>query len=65
MDLDTLIYNLIAVLFDCPGITGSWEAWFKSQGRSFTRGAEVMIGSTFGIGINAALQGAGLDRDGA
>jgi LysR family glycine cleavage system transcriptional activator len=54
VDLDT------AVLFDCPGITGSWEAWFKSQGRSFTRGAEVMIGSTFGIGINAALQGAGI-----
>lgn len=54
VDLDT------AVLFDCPGIMGSWEAWHKTQGRSFARAQDVNFASTFGISINAALQGAGI-----
>lgn len=48
-----------ATLFECSGLTGTWEAWFKSQARPFERWAEVNRGSTFGIAINAALEGAG------
>jgi LysR family transcriptional regulator, glycine cleavage system transcriptional activator len=53
-DLDT------ATLFECSGPTGTWEAWFKSQARPFTRWAEVNRGSTFGIAVNVALEGAGI-----
>lgn len=53
-DLDT------ATLFDCSGLTGTWEAWFKSQARPFPRWAEVNRGSTFGIAVNVALEGAGI-----
>ena len=54
VDLET------ATLFECSGLTGTWEAWFKSQARPFTRWAEVNRGSTFGIAVNAALDGAGI-----
>ncbi|MEI4196993.1 LysR family transcriptional regulator [Roseovarius sp. E0-M6] len=53
-DLDT------ATLFECSGHTGTWESWFNSQGRPFTRWAEVNRGSTFGIAVNVALEGAGI-----
>ena len=49
-----------ATLFDCAGVTGSWEAWFATQGRAFPRGDEVNRASTFVIAINAALYGAGM-----
>lgn len=54
VDLET------ATLFECSGLTGTWEAWFKSQARPFARWAEVNRGSTFGIAVNAALEGAGI-----
>lgn len=49
-----------ATLFECSGLTGTWEAWFKSRARPFTRWAEVNRGSTFGIAVNVALEGAGM-----
>lgn len=49
-----------ATLFECSGLTGTWDAWFKSQGRPFERWAEVNRGSTFGIAVNVALEGAGI-----
>lgn len=49
-----------ATLFECSGLTGTWEAWFKSQARPFDRWAEVNRGSTFGIAVNVALEGAGI-----
>ncbi|PVA09099.1 LysR family transcriptional regulator [Pelagivirga sediminicola] len=49
-----------ATLFECSGLTGTWEAWYKSQARPFARWAEVNRGSTFGIAVNAALEGAGV-----
>lgn len=49
-----------ATLFDCAGVTGTWEAWFKSQGRPFHRAGEVNLTSSFAIEITAALNGAGL-----
>ncbi|WP_113913562.1 LysR family transcriptional regulator [Roseovarius dicentrarchi] len=49
-----------ATLFECSGHTGTWDAWFKSQARPFGRWAEVNRGSTFGIAVNVALEGAGM-----
>jgi len=49
-----------ATLFECSGLTGTWDAWFKSQARPFDRWAEVNRGSTFGIAVNVALEGAGM-----
>lgn len=49
-----------ATLFECSGLTGTWEAWFKSQAQPFSRWAEVNRGSTFGIAVNVALEGAGI-----
>ncbi|WP_138936647.1 LysR substrate-binding domain-containing protein [Roseovarius arcticus] len=49
-----------ATLFECSGLTGTWDAWFKSQARPFDRWAEVNRGSTFGIAVNVALEGAGI-----
>lgn len=54
VDLET------ATLFECSGLTGTWEAWFKSQARPFSRWDEVNRGSTFGIAVNAALEGAAI-----
>ncbi|MEL6767792.1 MAG: LysR family transcriptional regulator [Pseudomonadota bacterium] len=49
-----------AALLDCAGITGSWGAWFGSQGRSFARHREITLASTFVIAIEAARHGAGV-----
>jgi LysR family glycine cleavage system transcriptional activator len=49
-----------ATLFECSGLTGTWDAWFKSQARPFDRWAEVNRSSTFGIAVNVALEGAGM-----
>lgn len=49
-----------APLFDCAGITGTWEAWHKSRGEGFARGEEINLGSTYVISHMAALSGAGL-----
>jgi len=49
-----------ATLFECSELYGTWEAWFKPWVRSFTRWAEVNTGSTFGIAVNVALEGAGM-----
>ncbi|MEM9138404.1 MAG: LysR family transcriptional regulator [Pseudomonadota bacterium] len=46
-------------LFDCAGMTGTWDAWCQATGRRFGRGAEVNLASTFVIAITAALCGAG------
>lgn len=49
-----------ATLLDCAGVTGSWGAWFKSQGLAFARSDEVNLGSTYVIAMTAALHGAGI-----
>ena len=49
-----------ATLFDCAGITGTWESWFKTQGNEFNRDGEVNLTSTFVIAVTAALNGAGI-----
>lgn len=49
-----------AHLFDCAGLTGTWDAWFKAQNRPFSRGTDVQLGSTFVISLSAALHGAGM-----
>ncbi len=54
VDLDT------AKLMDCAGLTGSWAAWFNTQGLEFDRDGEITLTSTFVISIEAALHGAGL-----
>ena len=49
-----------ATLFDCAGMTGTWDAWFNSQGKPFERGSDVNLTSTFVISISAAIHGAGI-----
>ncbi|GMG82134.1 transcriptional regulator GcvA [Paralimibaculum aggregatum] len=49
-----------ARLLDCAGLTGTWSAWFRSQGWPFARDGEVTLTSTFVIAIQAALHGAGM-----
>lgn len=49
-----------AALFDVAGVTGSWDAWYSTQGRQFTRNNAINRGSTFIIPITAALYGAGI-----
>lgn len=49
-----------ATLFDCAGLTGSWGAWHKTQGRAFHREGEVNLASTFVIAIEAARAGAAM-----
>ncbi|MEM6679323.1 MAG: LysR family transcriptional regulator [Pseudomonadota bacterium] len=49
-----------AVLMDCARITGSWSAWFSSQGKSFERADDITLASTFVIAIEAARHGAGI-----
>ncbi|MBY6162527.1 LysR family transcriptional regulator [Mameliella alba] len=49
-----------AVLMDCAGLTGTWGAWFTSQGKPFDREGSVMLTSTFVIAIEAAKHGAGM-----
>lgn len=54
VDLDS------AVLLDCAGMTGNWQAWLKSQGKRFPRQGEVNLASTFVIALLAAEAGAGV-----
>ena len=49
-----------AQLLDCAGLTGTWSAWFRTQGRPFARDGEITLTSTFVIAIQAVLHGAGL-----
>ncbi len=49
-----------ATLLDCAGITGSWSAWFTSQGKPFDRRGAITLASTFVIAIEAARHGAGI-----
>ena len=49
-----------ATLFDCAGVTGSWDTWCASQGLPFDRSKDVNLGSTYAITITAALSGAGM-----
>ena len=50
----------MATLFDCAGVTGTWDAWFNSQDRPFERCGDVNLTSTFVISISAAIHGAGI-----
>lgn len=54
VDLET------AVLFDCAGTTGTWEAWCQASGLPFNRSGRVNLASTYVISVNAALNDAGL-----
>ena len=54
VDLET------AVLFDCAGTTGTWDAWCQASGTEFTRSGSVNLASTYVISINAALNNAGI-----
>ncbi|MEL7012264.1 MAG: LysR family transcriptional regulator [Pseudomonadota bacterium] len=47
-------------LFDCAGVTGSWDAWFKSGGGAGHAGRAVNLGSTYVIAFMAARGSAGL-----
>lgn len=49
-----------AVLLDCAGITGSWSAWFTSQGQPFGRAGDVNLASTFVIALEIARHGGGV-----
>ena len=49
-----------ATLFDCVGLTNTWNSWFNSQGQEFKRKNHVTVGSTFVITITAALFSAGI-----
>ncbi|KLN61675.1 LysR family transcriptional regulator [Kiloniella spongiae] len=47
-------------LFDCSGITCSWNAWLGDQKTSLPEGKSINLASTYSISINAAVHGAGL-----
>ena len=47
-----------ATLFDCAGVASNWNAWYRGQGKSFNRGKDVNLASTFVISIAGALNGA-------
>ena len=49
-----------AVLFDCAGTTGTWDAWCQASGDEFTRSGHVNLTSTYVISVNAALNNAGI-----
>ncbi|WP_298854284.1 LysR family transcriptional regulator [uncultured Ruegeria sp.] len=49
-----------AVLFDCAGTTGTWDAWYQAQGEEFSRSGHVNLTSTYVISVNAALSDAGV-----
>ena len=49
-----------ATLFDCAGVTGTWDAWFKSRNSKLFPGKDINLGSTYVIALNAALHGAGI-----
>ncbi|MEL6991477.1 MAG: LysR family transcriptional regulator [Pseudomonadota bacterium] len=49
-----------APLFDCAGITGTWDAWFKSGGGAGHAGRAVNLSSTYVVAVMAAKGRAGL-----
>lgn len=49
-----------AVLFDCVGTTGTWEAWCQASGLEFNRSGSINLASTYVISVNAALNKAGI-----
>jgi len=49
-----------ATLFDCSGVTGTWDAWFKSQDQELADSKDINLASTYVIAINAARYGAGI-----
>ncbi len=49
-----------AVLFDCAGTTGTWDAWSKASNIPFSRSGNVNLASTYVISITAALNNAGM-----
>ncbi|MEM7731603.1 MAG: LysR family transcriptional regulator [Pseudomonadota bacterium] len=49
-----------APLLDCAGITGTWDAWFKSGGGPEHAGRAVNLSSTYVVAIMAAKAEAGL-----
>ena len=49
-----------APLFDCAGITGTWDAWFKSGGGAGHAGRTVNLSSTYVVAFMAAKGRAGL-----
>lgn len=46
-------------LFDCSGMTCTWEAWMRGQGRSLPEGKTVTYASTYAVALAAAEAGAG------
>ncbi len=49
-----------AILFDCAGTTGTWEAWCQAGGLKFNRSGHINLASTYVISVNAALNNAGM-----
>lgn len=49
-----------ARLFNCAGVTSTWDAWSKSHDLDLTHRQDVNIGSTYVISLNAARHGAGI-----
>lgn len=46
-------------LFDCSGLTCTWEAWMRAQGRTLPAGKTVTYSSTYAVALSAAEAGAG------
>lgn len=46
-------------LFDCSGLTCTWEAWMRAQGRALPPGKTVTYSSTYAVALSAAEAGAG------
>lgn len=49
-----------ANLYDCAGMVSNWELWANSCNHAFARSDEVMLASTYLVGMNAALTGGGI-----
>ncbi len=57
---ETAIDLAKAPLFDCAGITGTWDTWFNSGGWPSHVGRSVNLGSTYVVGLAAVRSDAGL-----
>ncbi len=49
-----------APLLDCPGISGTWAKWHKTQGLPFDRTQDITLTSSFVIALEASRFGAGV-----
>lgn len=47
-------------LFDCAGLSCTWQAWLSAQGREMSRAQSVTYASTFAVSLSAAEAGCGL-----